>query len=897
MKQALKRRLCATGRMLVALMMLLTVQTTRAFVPQTPSANLVSSAKDYQMKASKYMWGDLDTESYRLSVSIIWDDDNVWIKGLCPEIADGWIKGTYNTETKKVTFRANQYIGSFEIDEDNVFDYYISGGNDGESDLVMDYDEETDKLTLPSSDSIMVYTVYFEEPSECYTYADVSFLYVPDVAAIPAQPVINDFNTDGTDPLVEMTIKEEDKDGNPILSNKLSYQLLYEVNHVADTLTLTTELYECLDEDTKEIPYGFFDDEDFLILINAIHLKMNTSTWNRIGIQSIYRGGGEKNASEIFWYTIIPYISDVTFNATNDLTIQKHATITVDGVEKTLDENNKLKEIKNDQIVKLKANEGYKLNSAVFGSDNGVMASDYTGNETWYGTRAESRFYWAVQFDPTTLASNTLAAIRMKIRDTNAGEPVTLSIYSDGNMPLSGTLLYSQEINFAEVDTYETHYLDKTVVFDQTKPLWLVLYQHGSYVASVGRNPVNTNAKIWTYIADTDNPQWLSDETYTPLVYAIYFLPIAEDGSPTFTMPLYDTTVSYTLKRDMTVKVAATVGDGTNEQRYPIEHNDDNTYQLQADNLLDEIAVSDTIVPTTPARLVMGDDYTVIVADADGNALLHGGKPITLENFDYAPGTYTLLVCGIGNYSDTIATNVFELYLRIPAEISYAQTFLNKDKGDVFVNTLTNTGDGEVTYKLTGDNIATIDPETGKVTITGQPGVVTVTATVKDSGDYSYETKSVSYVISVGLPLANPPYDYDDQSIGAHKLALLTVINIAKEIDLTNKTDKSANKLKMVIAECEKLLTSKTVTHEELDEARIRLLIAIDNLEDKVPADADADIANGQNQENEETTGINSMVNGQWSMDTWYTLNGRKLDKKPTKKGVYILNGRKVVIK
>jgi hypothetical protein len=200
-----------------------------------------------------------------------------------------------------------------------------------------------------------------------------------------------------------------------------------------------------------------------------------------------------------------------------------------------------------------------------------------------------------------------------------------------------------------------------------------------------------------------------------------------------------------------------------------------------------------------------------------------------------------------------------------------------------------------VTYTLAGDNIATIDPETGKVTITGRPGVVTVTATVEDSGLYSYETKSVTYVISVGLPLADPPYDYDDKSIGAHKLALLTVINIAKEIDLTNKTDKSANKLRMTIAECEELLTSKTVTHEELDEARIRLLIAIDNLEDKAPADADADIANGQNQET--TTGAKAVENGQLRIENWYTLNGRKLDKKPTKKGVYILNGKKTIVK
>ena len=47
------------------------------------------------------------------------------------------------------------------------------------------------------------------------------------------------------------------------------------------------------------------------------------------------------------------------------------------------------------------------------------------------------------------------------------------------------------------------------------------------------------------------------------------------------------------------------------------------------------------------------------------------------------------------------------------------------------------------------------------------------------------------------------------------------------------------------------------------------------------------------------TTGIEAIDNGQWSMDNgqWYDLNGRKLNAKPTKKGVYIMNGRKVVVK
>lgn len=33
------------------------------------------------------------------------------------------------------------------------------------------------------------------------------------------------------------------------------------------------------------------------------------------------------------------------------------------------------------------------------------------------------------------------------------------------------------------------------------------------------------------------------------------------------------------------------------------------------------------------------------------------------------------------------------------------------------------------------------------------------------------------------------------------------------------------------------------------------------------------------------------------SNNTWYTINGYRLDKKPTKPGIYIVNGQKVIIK
>ena len=48
----------------------------------------------------------------------------------------------------------------------------------------------------------------------------------------------------------------------------------------------------------------------------------------------------------------------------------------------------------------------------------------------------------------------------------------------------------------------------------------------------------------------------------------------------------------------------------------------------------------------------------------------------------------------------------------------------------------------------------------------------------------------------------------------------------------------------------------------------------------------------------EETTGVASMADGIDNMsDEWYTLDGRKLNSKPTTKGLYIVNGKKVMIK
>ena len=49
----------------------------------------------------------------------------------------------------------------------------------------------------------------------------------------------------------------------------------------------------------------------------------------------------------------------------------------------------------------------------------------------------------------------------------------------------------------------------------------------------------------------------------------------------------------------------------------------------------------------------------------------------------------------------------------------------------------------------------------------------------------------------------------------------------------------------------------------------------------------------------EEVQGITTtdFTDSTYKADGWYTLDGLKLDKAPTRKGLYIHNGRKVVVK
>ena len=49
--------------------------------------------------------------------------------------------------------------------------------------------------------------------------------------------------------------------------------------------------------------------------------------------------------------------------------------------------------------------------------------------------------------------------------------------------------------------------------------------------------------------------------------------------------------------------------------------------------------------------------------------------------------------------------------------------------------------------------------------------------------------------------------------------------------------------------------------------------------------------------ENGETTGVSTFEHGAWNTEQYYSIDGRRLQGTPTSKGIYIVNGRKLVVK
>ena len=728
---------------------------------------------------------------YKIPVFVGFDGTDVWVKGLCEDLPDTWIKGTMSGNT--VTFPTGQHFGTYAY-WFWEFEYFFAGyGDGGYEDVVMNYDATAKTLTMTSPNFLLINAYWLLLDPNLY-FVDAQIKEIPDVAATPAQPEITGAKLTGTSyPNVSVNIPLEDEDGNPILSDKLSYQYYYEIDHVQNPLTLTTDLYTRLTEDMTEIPYNFTDSYD--VYNDQFYLNMDFSSWNKIGIQSIYRGGGEENRSEIFWYVIAPYMHNATFVAADEFSIQNgNATVKVDDNKIDVDSEGKA-EIPEASTVTLNAAKGYVFVSATSSDATVTMAED-----------------------------GLSASFEMPAKD------VTVN--------------------------YQVRELGKDIQFTSTNEFSI---QGGQADLDINGDIVDLDASgLITDVAKGSTITLTADPAFKFTEVQATYIPKTTDPDPV---------INYTLTDSW--------GDGWNGGQVEI-------VKVSTGDVVATLTIESGASAEGSVDLEPGESYEInytageyagensfVFTDAEGNEIASGSG---------SDGTRTL-----ATYTAPAAPD--------PVDLDYTLA----SNGSTITFTVPN-GNVSLTYTLEHRGVPVTIPAGKYVTYYSNEGTIVFDEGVQLMTVVSITDKTVNVEACDAIPALTPMLIYN--SNGADTEAWIV------------STDELGMTISNTVTVCDEFkgtLTEKTFTDDDMAAKDYYVctgqdFVWVPNAGSIAANKCWLELSKDQPQSTraivigDETTGIagvsNKVVDGQW-----YDLNGRKLEQKPTAKGVYIVNGKKQVIK
>ena len=241
-------------------------------------------------------------ETYAYQIQVGFDGKDVYLKGFSDDISDMWAKGTLSEDGKTVTIPAKQYLGHISS-WTGTYDFYLTAMDEygAYEDIVLAYDAETN--TFSTNQTIILNgSMFTYEPYQFFK--NVEIIKMADVAATPADPSINDYKLEGvTYPYIEFVIPTQDTEGNELLTSKLFYIVWIEQEEVEQPFTVIAAQYRDVEEDWVEIPYEWDDRYDIYKGGSTFYFNPTDAIvpGMKIGIQSIYYGGGVRNTSNIVW--------------------------------------------------------------------------------------------------------------------------------------------------------------------------------------------------------------------------------------------------------------------------------------------------------------------------------------------------------------------------------------------------------------------------------------------------------------------------------------------------------------------------------------------------------------------------------------------------------------------
>ena len=330
-----------------------------------------------------------------------------------------------------------------------------------------------------------------------------------------------------------------------------------------------------------------------------------------------------------------------------------------------------------------------------------------------------------------------------------------------------------------------------------------------------------------------------------------------------FNMPANDMTAEYELVRDMSIQMTATMGDGTDGLRYRVKKSEQGEgYEPAEMNMLQVLALVEVYDGIEQKDLTLDEDYFCRIYKLDEQTHQPEGDGVKLADFDFAPGLYALKAFatdGSDYDGETALSNTFQLFQGYPVEIA-AQSF--------------------ATYY--SDEALTLEDSFAETAGLYTVSEVTPTEAV------------LSEKIDV-MPKRTPMLIYNE-SDQTQQILLIPTADVAPLTDVADEFKGTAVEKEVTAEEVAAtnfyVLTDQNQFVWVKDAGTIAAHRCWLEIAPSQAAGARRIVFSGS-----ETTGIDAATLRDMTTGDWYDLNGRKLNGMPTKKGVYIFNGRKVVVK
>ncbi len=220
-------------------------------------------------------------------------DNDIYVQGMSSLVPDGVMKGTL--EDSKVIFPSNQYLGV-----GNSMFLYMAGLDsdvDGEYEMSEGLEFRYDATTRTMSSIYNLGIIAGANVQEVYGLPVIA--PYADHAATPANPEVIDFADQGElggYNYGSFNVPTVDTEGNFINPNDLYYRIYFDDDEL---FTFGPDEYPQITEYMTDVPYYYTDGYD--IGEGGATIYFYETGFHRVGIQSVFRGGGEEHVSDIVY--------------------------------------------------------------------------------------------------------------------------------------------------------------------------------------------------------------------------------------------------------------------------------------------------------------------------------------------------------------------------------------------------------------------------------------------------------------------------------------------------------------------------------------------------------------------------------------------------------------------